>query len=208
MLYRNIFKRISDFIFGILLVIISSPIWIIITIVLCFQNKGKPFFMQERAGKNNKVFTLYKFKTMTDATDENGKLLDDNKRLTQFGIFLRLTSLDEIPQLINIIFGHMSFIGPRPLLVPYIPLYDSKQIRRHEVRPGITGWAQVNGRNKTPFSKRFEYDVWYVDNLTLNLDVKIILLTIKKVFTKEGNIPGQDVKDVDDLDFNIKINEK
>ncbi|MCD4705415.1 sugar transferase [bacterium] len=204
-MYSKYIKRIFDFLLALSLLIIVSPIIIIICIILSFVNKGNPFFIQRRPGKNNKVFRVIKFKTMTNEKDKNGELLPDNKRLTIAGRFVRKTSLDELPQLINVIKGDMSFIGPRPLLEEYLPLYNDFQKRRHEVSPGITGWAQINGRNTTLFSKRFEFDVWYVDNLSLFLDIKIAVKTICKVFSSEGNIPGQNVFDVDDVGFNKAI---
>lgn len=153
---------------------------------LFFLNNGKPFFIQPRPGKNEKIFKLIKFKTMNDKRDKLGYLLPDEKRLTVVGKFVRKTSLDEIPQLINVIKGDMSLVGPRPLLVEYLPLYNEEQKRRHEVKPGITGWAQVNGRNAISWEEKFKYDVWYVDHLSFILDLKILLLTIKKVFKREG----------------------
>ena len=203
-MYKNYIKRLFDFIISISIFLILSPLFIILTILLAVSNKGKPFFVQARPGKAEKIFKVIKFKTMTDEMDDNGQLLSDIKRLTVIGTFVRKTSLDELPQLFNVIKGDMSLIGPRPLLVNYLPLYSDKHKRRHEVRPGITGWAQVNGRNSALFSKRFENDVWYVDNLSFILDIKIILLTIRNVIFSDGNIPGQDVMDVDDLGFNKK----
>ena len=166
--------------------IILSPIFCITWFLLLIANDGKPFFLQARPGKNERVFKIIKFKTMNDKRDEKRNLLTDEKRLTAVGKFVRKTSLDEIPQLLNVIKGDMSLIGPRPLLLQYLPLYNSKQRRRHEVRPGITGWAQVNGRNAISWEKKFDLDVWYVDNMSFALDVKIIFKTIKKVFISEG----------------------
>jgi len=157
-----------------------------VTVLLFITNNGKPFFFQDRPGKNEKIFKVIKFKTMTDERGRDGELLPDKKRLTTIGSFVRKTSLDEIPQLLNVIKGDMSLVGPRPLLVQYLPLYNKKQKRRHEVKPGITGWAQVNGRNTVGWQKKFEYDVWYVDHLTFLLDIKIIFMTIFKVFKSEG----------------------
>jgi lipopolysaccharide/colanic/teichoic acid biosynthesis glycosyltransferase len=154
--------------------------------LLSIANKGKPFFFQPRPGKNSKIFKVIKFKTMTDQKDALGNLLPDEQRLTPIGNFVRKTSLDEIPQLINVIKGDMSLVGPRPLLVEYLPLYNQTQQRRHEVKPGITGWAQINGRNAIGWDKKFEYDIWYVDHLSFSLDVWILWLTIKKVFKREG----------------------
>lgn len=186
-MYRNFLKRVIDFIivFGVLLII--WPILLVITIWLHFANKGAgAFFTQERPGKNGKIFRVIKFKTMTDEQDTEGKLLPDADRLTKVGQFIRSTSIDELPQLINVLKGDMALIGPRPLLPQYLSLYSKEQSRRHDVRPGITGWAQVNGRNTISWEKKFELDVWYVDHCTFLLDLKIILLTFKKVFVREG----------------------
>ncbi|MCK4662706.1 MAG: sugar transferase [Bacteroidales bacterium] len=185
-MYRNFFKRIIDLVIALFIFLILILFFIIITFVLSIINKGKPFFIQQRPGKNEKIFKIIKFKTMTDATDKNGNLLPDNERLTSFGKFVRKTSLDEIPQLINVIKGDMSLIGPRPLLPEYLPLYNDFQKRRHEVKPGITGWAQVNGRNAISWEEKFEYDIWYIDNLSFTLDLKILFLTFKKVIASEG----------------------
>nr|WP_129734009.1 sugar transferase [Parabacteroides goldsteinii] len=186
-MYKHFLKRIIDFIlvFGVLIVI--WPILLVITLWLHFTNKGAgAFFFQERPGKENKIFKVIKFKTMTDERDALGNLLPDADRLTPIGRFVRSTSIDELPQLINVLKGDMALIGPRPLLVQYLPLYSKEQARRHDVRPGITGWAQVNGRNAISWTKKFELDVWYVDHCSFLLDVKIIFLTIKKVFVREG----------------------
>ncbi len=186
-MYKNFFKRFFDFIISFILLICFSWLLIIVTICLYFANKGAgEFFTQERPGKNGKIFKVIKFKTMTDEVDEKGNLLPDAKRLTKIGKFIRSTSIDELPQLINVLIGDMALIGPRPLLVQYLPLYSKEQARRHEVRPGITGWAQCNGRNSISWEKKFEYDVWYVDNISLMLDLKIIFITVKKVFMREG----------------------
>lgn len=186
-MYKYLFKRIIDFTLSLLGFIIISPVFLFIWIWLTIANKGAgAFFFQERPGKDEKIFKVIKFKTMNDRKDASGKLLPDAQRLTKVGKFVRSTSLDEIPQLLNVIKGDMSLIGPRPLLVQYLPLYDETQRRRHEVRPGITGWAQVNGRNAISWEQKFEYDVWYVDNVSLSLDVKILLKTIQKVFKREG----------------------
>lgn len=176
-----------DFIvvFGVLVII--WPILLIMTLWLHFANRGAgAFFTQERPGQYGKIFKVIKFKTMTDERDENGDLLPDEKRLTKIGKFIRSTSVDELPQLFNVLKGDMSLIGPRPLLPQYLPLYSKEQARRHEVRPGITGWAQVNGRNAISWTKKFELDVWYVDHCSFLLDLKIIFLTVKKVFVREG----------------------
>ena len=166
---------------------IIGPILFLITLWLHFDNKGAgAFFTQERPGRNGKIFKVIKFKTMTDERDVNGDLLPDEQRLTKVGKLIRSTSVDELPQLINVLKGDMALIGPRPLLPQYLPLYNKEQARRHEVRPGITGWAQVNGRNAISWAKKFELDVWYVDHCSFILDLRIIVLTIKKVFVREG----------------------
>lgn len=185
-MYKIHIKSITDFCISLLLLIVASPILILITLLLFFSNKGKPFFFQLRPGKNDKIFKIIKFKTMNDKKESEGNLLSDAKRLTKVGAFVRKTSLDEIPQLINVLKGDMSLIGPRPLLPEYLPLYNDFQKRRHEVKPGITGWAQVNGRNAINWQQKFEYDVWYVENISFLLDCKIVFLTIKKVFKREG----------------------
>ena len=191
-MYRRFFKRLFDFMIALVGLIILSPLLLILWIGLSIANKGAgAFFLQERPGKDEKIFKVIKFKTMNDRRDENGNLLPDNERLTTIGRWIRSLSLDEIPQLINVLKGDMSLIGPRPLLVQYLPLYDEVQRRRHEVRPGMTGWAQVNGRNAISWQEKFAYDVWYVDNLSLSLDIKILLKTIEKVFKREG-INSQD----------------
>ena len=186
-MYSFFLKRLIDFIvvFGVLVII--WPILLIMTLWLHFANRGAgAFFTQERPGQYGKIFKVIKFKTMTDERDENGDLLPDEKRLTKIGKFIRSTSIDELPQLINVLKGDMALIGPRPLLPQYLPLYSKEQARRHEVRPGITGWAQVNGRNAISWTKKFELDVWYVDHCSFLLDLKIIFLTVKKVFVREG----------------------
>ena len=186
-MYSFFLKRLIDFIvvFGVLVII--WPILLIMTLWLYFANRGAgAFFTQERPGQYGKIFKVIKFKTMTDERDENGDLLPDEKRLTKIGKFIRSTSVDELPQLFNVLKGDMSLIGPRPLLPQYLPLYSKEQARRHEIRPGITGWAQVNGRNAISWTKKFELDVWYVDHCSFLLDLKIIFLTVKKVFVREG----------------------
>ena len=184
---KYFFKRLIDFIIVFCVLVVIWPILLIITLWLHFANKGAgAFFAQERPGKGGKVFKVIKFKTMTDERDADGNLLPDADRLTNVGRFVRSTSIDELPQLINVLKGDMALIGPRPLLVQYLPLYSKEQARRHDVRPGITGWAQVNGRNAISWTKKFELDVWYVDHCSFWLDVKIIFLTIKKVFVREG----------------------
>lgn len=185
-MYKGFFKRIFDLLSSISGFILLSPVFIVITLGLFFSNQGRPFFFQLRPGKNGKIFKIIKFKTMNDKKDTNGLLLSDATRLTKIGSFVRKTSLDEIPQLLNVIKGDMSLIGPRPLLVQYLHLYSDSQKRRHEVRPGITGWAQVNGRNAISWDKKFELDVWYVDHISFLLDVKILFKTILKVIKSEG----------------------
>lgn len=184
-MYKHFFKRFFDFWIALIALICISPILLVVTIWLHFANKGAgAFFLQERPGKNGKIFKVIKFKTMSDERDENGELLPDEKRLTKVGSFVRSTSIDELPQLINVLKGDMALIGPRPLLVQYLPLYSPEQARRHEVRPGISGWAQCNGRNAITWSEKFKLDVWYVDHISLWTDLKIIFITIKKVLCR------------------------
>lgn len=185
-MYRSFFKRFNDFLIASLGLIILSPVFVLVILGLSIANNGKPFFFQKRPGKNEKLFSIIKFKTMNDKKDSEGNLLPDAERMTKIGSFVRKTSLDEIPQLLNVLKGDMSLIGPRPLLIQYLPLYNDFQKRRHEVRPGITGWAQINGRNAISWHEKFQNDVWYVDHLSFSLDLKILLLTIKKVFVHEG----------------------
>ncbi|MEJ2905692.1 sugar transferase [Pedobacter panaciterrae] len=185
-MYKNIIKRLLDFIVASMGFLFLLPVLFLVTLLLFLANQGKPFFFQVRPGRHGKLFKIIKFKTMNDRRGSNGQLLSDKERLTAAGSFVRKTSLDEIPQLLNVIKGDMSLVGPRPLLPEYLPLYSKDQNRRHEVRPGITGWAQINGRNAIGWAQKFELDVWYVDNLSFWLDLKIILLTIKKVIVKEG----------------------
>lgn len=185
-MYKGLFKPIFDFVLALTGFVVLSPVFFTVAVFLFFANQGKPFFLQPRPGKNGRIFKVIKFKTMNDRKDKEGNLLPDAERLTAIGSFVRKTSLDEIPQLLNVIKGDMSLVGPRPLLVEYLPLYNAEQKRRHEVRPGITGWAQVNGRNAISWQQKFAYDVWYVDNLSFSLDVKIIWMTIMKVFKREG----------------------
>ena len=186
-MYSHFLKRILDFLIVFCVLVTIWPILLLLIIWLHFANKGAGvFFTQERPGKNSKIFKVIKFKTMTDECDANGDLLPDEQRLTKVGKFIRSTSVDELPQLINVLRGDMALIGPRPLLPQYLPLYNKEQARRHEVRPGITGWAQVNGRNAISWTKKFELDVWYVDHCSFILDLRIIVLTIKKVFVREG----------------------
>ncbi|SUB88423.1 Putative colanic biosynthesis UDP-glucose lipid carrier transferase [Porphyromonas macacae] len=186
-MYKSFIKRVLDFIFALIALILLSPLILVLTLWLHFANKGAgAFFTQERPGKDEKNFKLYKFKSMTDERDRNGILLPDDQRITKVGRFVRKTSLDELPQLWNVLKGDMSFIGPRPLLVEYLPLYNEKQRKRHEIRPGITGWAQVNGRNAISWEEKFDLDIWYVKNISFIIDCSIFLRTIKKVLKKEG----------------------
>lgn len=184
-MYRLVIKSIIDYCVSLVVLIVLFPVLFGVTVLLFIANDGKPFFFQLRPGKNERIFKIIKFKTMNDKKDSNGNLLPDARRLTKIGQFVRKTSLDELPQLINVLRGDMSLIGPRPLLPEYLPLYNETQKRRHEVKPGITGWAQVNGRNAISWQQKFEYDVWYVDYLTFKLDLKIVFLTIKKVVKRE-----------------------
>lgn len=208
-MYKIYFKRFLDFFAALIGLLLLSPIFLLATIGLFFANNGKPFFFQTRPGKNEKLFQIIKFKTMNDKKDAAGNLLSDAERLTPIGSFVRKTSLDEIPQLLNVLKGDMSLIGPRPLLPEYLPMYDEEQKRRHEVKPGITGLAQVRGRNTMKFSERLKNDVFYVDNRSLFLDIKILFLTIKSVIFKSGTvINGQTVDDVDDIGLskNLSVN--
>ena len=185
-MYAHFLKRFFDFCISLLAIIVLSPILVVVTIWLHFANKGAgAFFTQERPGKDAKIFRVIKFKTMTDERDADGNLLPDVQRLTRVGKVVRSMSLDELPQLFNVLKGDMALIGPRPLLVKYLPLYTKQQMRRHEVRPGITGWAQVNGRNAITHTKKFEYDVWYVDHLSFALDVKILWMTVLNVIRRK-----------------------
>ncbi|AMA49841.1 MULTISPECIES: sugar transferase [Flavobacterium] len=185
-MYNFFLKRLLDFLATLIGIVILSPFFVLVFVGLFIANKGNVFFVQPRPGKNGKVFKIYKFKTMTDERDENGILLPDADRLTIIGNLVRKTSLDEIPQLFNVLKGDMSLIGPRPLLTQYLHLYNDFQNRRHEVKPGITGWAQVNGRNAISWDQKFQYDVWYVDNISFLVDMKILFLTFLKVIKKEG----------------------
>lgn len=185
-MYKHFLKRLFDFIIVLVVLILIWPILLIIGIWLHFANHGAgAFFLQERPGKNGKIFKVIKFKTMTDERDSSGNLLSDEQRLTPIGRFIRSTSIDELPQLINVLKGDMALIGPRPLLVQYLPLYTAEQARRHEVRPGITGWAQCHGRNAISWQEKFKLDVWYVDHVSLMVDLKVIFITIKKVLLRE-----------------------
>jgi lipopolysaccharide/colanic/teichoic acid biosynthesis glycosyltransferase len=184
--YRNLVKPLIDSLVALVALLVLSPVFVLLTCLLAIANDGKPFFLQPRPGKDGRVFRVIKFKTMNDRRGADGQLLPDKDRLTPVGKFVRQTSLDEIPQLINVLKGDMSLVGPRPLLVDYLPLYDSTQRRRHEVRPGITGWAQVNGRNAISWGQKFQYDVWYVDNISPLLDLRILMKTFLKVVKPEG----------------------
>ena len=186
-MYSRYIKRAIDFCIALVALLVLSPLLVVVTVWLHYANHGAgAFFFQERPGKNARIFRVVKFKTMTDERDANGQLLPDEQRLTRVGRFVRSTSIDELPQLWNVLRGDMALIGPRPLLVQYLPLYSPRQARRHEVRPGITGWAQCHGRNAISWAQKFEYDVWYVDHLTLLTDLKVIWLTIKTVLTRSG----------------------
>ena len=185
-MYKIFFKPLLDFVLSFLGLIISSPIFLIVFIALLLANKGKVFFLQKRPGKNEEIFKIIKFRTMNDKKDAHGNLLPDEERLTTIGKLVRKTSLDEIPQLINVLLGNMSLIGPRPLLPEYLPLYNDFQKKRHLIKPGITGWAQINGRNGVEWEKKFMFDVWYLENMSFLLDLQIMFLTLKKVLKLEG----------------------
>jgi lipopolysaccharide/colanic/teichoic acid biosynthesis glycosyltransferase len=185
-MYKNIVKVLIDFIIAIFLLLILSPLLVIVTVLLAIANKGKPFFIQSRPGKNEKIFKIIKFKTMNDNKDSKGNLLSDEKRLTNLGKFIRKTSIDELLQIFNVLKGDMSFIGPRPLLIEYLDLYSFEQKKRHLIKPGITGWAQVNGRNAISWNEKFKLDVFYVQHISFLLDLKILFQTIKKVIMREG----------------------
>ena len=185
-MYKHFFKRFLDFWIALIVLILISPILLIVTIWLHFANKGAgAFFFQERPGKDGRIFKVIKYKTMTDERDKNGELLPDEQRLTKVGKFVRSTSIDELPQLVNVLKGDMALIGPRPLMPAYLPLYSKEQARRHDVRPGISGWAQCHGRNNISWTEKFKLDVWYVDHLTLWTDLKVVFITIQKVLTRK-----------------------
>ena len=207
-MYKLFFKRFFDFWVALIGLIVISPILLVVTVRLHFANKGAgAFFFQERPGKDSKIFKVIKFKTMTDERDSEGRLLPDAQRLTRVGKFVRSTSIDELPQLINVLKGDMALIGPRPLLPQYLPLYSPEQARRHEIRPGITGWAQVHGRNHCKLSKKFEMDVWYVDHCSLLTDLRIIYMTVSNVVHRKDIGTGSgDMNEVDDLGFMDRIN--
>lgn len=185
-MYQHFFKRLFDFLIALFGLLLLSPIFVVVMLILTIANHGHPFFLQKRPGKGEKNFKIIKFKSMSDKKDKAGNLLPDDQRLTKVGSFVRKASLDEIPQLINVLKGDMSLIGPRPLLEQYLPLYNDFQKKRHKIRPGITGWAQVNGRNAISWEEKFAYDIWYVQNLSFPLDIKIIIMTIRKVLRREG----------------------
>jgi lipopolysaccharide/colanic/teichoic acid biosynthesis glycosyltransferase len=192
-MYKNYFKRIIDFTAALIGFILLSPVFLVVMVFLYFANQGKPFFFQWRPGKNGKLFTIIKFKTMNDKTDSEGSLLPNVQRLTKVGRFVRKTSLDEIPQLFNVLKGDMSLVGPRPLLPEYLPMYNETQQRRHEVRPGITGWAQINGRNTISWTQKFDYDVYYVDHCSLLLDIKILFKTVIKTIQAKDINAGKEL---------------
>ena len=208
-MYKHFFKRVIDFTIALVALLVIWPILLVIYIWLTIANKGAgALFYQERPGKNGKIFKVIKFKSMTDERDEYGNLLPDHIRLTKVGAFVRNTSIDELPQLINVLKGDMALIGPRPLTPIYLKLFNEEQARRHEVRPGITGWAQVNGRNHCKLSKKFEYDVWYVDHCTLATDIKILCMTVMNVLNrKDVGAGADDMESIDDLGFMEKIRE-
>ena len=208
-MYKHFFKRVFDFFISLVALIVLSPILLVVTVWLHIANKGAgAFFTQERPGKGGKIFRVIKFKTMTDERGADGRLLPDAQRLTKVGRVVRSLSIDELPQLINVFKGDMALIGPRPLLVSYLPVYSPEQARRHEVRPGITGWAQVHGRNHLKLSKKFEYDVWYVDHCTFWLDIKIVLMTIVNVLKRSDIGEGAgDMKEIDDLNMSQRMRE-
>lgn len=189
-MYRNFFKPLADVLLALIILVLAAPVFLIITLLLKFKMKDGAFFTQTRPGKNGKLFKVIKFKTMLDTRDQHGELLPDDQRLTHLGSFIRKTSLDELPQLLNVLKGDMSFVGPRPLLPEYLPLYSKRHARRHNVKPGITGWAQVNGRNALSWKDKFEHDICYVENQSFWLDLKIIWKTVFKVFKSEGITDG------------------
>jgi lipopolysaccharide/colanic/teichoic acid biosynthesis glycosyltransferase len=201
-MYRNFIKPLCDRVVALIALVVLSPVILIVTTLLLVANNGKPFFFQPRAGFKGGIFRIIKFKTMNDRKDANGELLPDADRLTAIGRFVRKTSLDELPQLLNVIKGDMSIVGPRPLLVEYLPLYNATQARRHDVKPGITGWAQVNGRNAISWSLKFEYDVYYVEHISFAFDIRIIWRTLSKVFKSEG-ISAQGVATAEKFTGNV-----
>jgi lipopolysaccharide/colanic/teichoic acid biosynthesis glycosyltransferase len=192
-MYINFIKPVLDIFCATIAFILFLPVFLVVTILLYFGNDGKPFFYQPRPGLHGNIFRIIKFKSMNDKKDASGKLLPDHKRITKVGAFVRKSSLDEIPQLLNVIKGQMSLVGPRPLRVEYLPLYNGEQQRRHNVHPGITGWAQINGRNTISWENKFKYDVWYVDHISFGLDLKILFKTVEKVFKSEGVSASEEV---------------
>ena len=208
-MYKHFFKRLIDFFISLIALLLIGWFLIIVAIILHFANKGAgAFFTQDRPGKDEKIFKLIKFKSMTDEKDENGKLLPEEQRLTKAGAIIRKLSIDELPQLINVLKGDMAFIGPRPLLPKYLPLYNDEQHRRHELRPGISGWAQVHGRNHCKLSEKFKFDVWYVDHCTFMTDLKIIWMTVINVLKRADIGEGAgNMREVDDLDFSKRARE-
>lgn len=196
-MYKSFGKRIIDVSVSLITLVVLSPVFIVTFLILFVRNNSNVFFLQLRPGKNEKLFKIIKFKTMNDLKDIEGNLLPDSKRITVFGNILRSLSVDELPQLINVLKGDMSIIGPRPLSINYIPIYTKEQHRRHLVKPGITGWAQVNGRNRLTWKQKFDYDLWYVDNLSLSLDIKIIFLTIKTIVFRKGIYKGKNIESMD-----------
>ncbi|NJB70294.1 lipopolysaccharide/colanic/teichoic acid biosynthesis glycosyltransferase [Saonia flava] len=192
MIYSRFIKRGIDFSVSLVALLVLSPIILVLTVLLALSNNGKPFFFQRRPGKNEKIFTIIKFKTMNDKKDEQGNLLPDMQRITKVGKFVRGVSLDELLQLVNVLKGEMSIVGPRPLLVAYLPLYNSEQAKRHNVKPGITGWAQVNGRNAISWEEKFSLDVWYVSNISFVTDLKILIKTVQKVLQRDGISASED----------------
>ena len=207
-LYRRTGKRLLDLFVTLPVLVVLSPVLAGAALLVRLKLGSPVLFRQQRPGLNGRPFTIYKFRTMTDEHDAEGHLLSDARRLTKFGRCLRCTSLDELPELFNVLKGEMSLVGPRPLLMHYLERYTPEQARRHEVRPGITGWAQINGRQTIYFSKRLELDVWYVDHVSLGLDLKILLLTIPRALASSGVVPGQDVADVDDLGLSVPFSEE
>ena len=197
-MYEKYIKRILDFTLSLIALVVLSPVLLVLTVLGAVKMKGNPFFTQQRPGRDGKIFKLVKFRSMTCEKDRDGNLLPDEQRLTGYGKLLRSTSLDELPELLNILAGQMSIVGPRPLRVQYLPLYNEEQRHRHDVRPGLTGWAQVNGRNSITWEDKFRYDVWYVRNISFWLDVKILFLTVKKVFCREG-ISAEDSATMEDF---------
>ncbi len=185
-IYVTVIKPLLDFVVALIMFVVLSPLFIVVTLLLAIANGGQPFFLQRRPGKNERLFKVIKYKTMNERKDKNGQLLPDAERLTPIGRWVRKTSVDEVPQLLNVLKGDMSIIGPRPLLEEYLPLYNETQKHRHDVRPGITGWAQINGRNAISWKQKFEYDVWYVNNVTFLLDLKILWRTFRNVAQSEG----------------------